>query len=133
MRRQVFVLLIALALGCTSATPAAPTATPAPPPPTATPAPTSTPAPTATAAPVPGRDYKAIRQPLLIPLGALIVARRAGQPTAAAWLTEFNKAADQVLPAIEGDTSVDATRLRTAITDIRAMPTDLQVLERSRS
>jgi hypothetical protein len=98
--------------------------------PTAAPVPTVAP----TAAPVTGRDYKAIRQPLLIPLGALIVATRAQQPSnAEAWLAAFNKAADEVLPAIEGDTSVDATRLRTAINDIRTTPADLAVLERSRA
>jgi hypothetical protein len=78
-------------------------------------------------------DYKAICQPLLLPLGALIVAVRGKTPTTTYWLAEFNKAADKVLPVIEGDPSVNATRLRTAITNIRAMPNNLQVLEDSRS
>jgi hypothetical protein len=98
---------------------------------------TGTPAPAGTSASgttVPGPvDYKALCQPLLLPLGALIVAVRAKTPTTTYWLAEFNRAADKVLPAIEGDQSTNANRLRTAIANIRAMPNNLQVLEDSRS
>ena len=78
--------------------------------------PAPAPPPTAVA---PSVDYKALRQPLLIPLGALIVAVRARTPTTTYWLDQFNKAADQVLPAIDGDTSPTATRLRTSIMNVR--------------
>ena len=78
-------------------------------------------------------DYQAIVQPLLLPLGALIVAVRAGTPTSAVWLAEFNKAADQALPTLDGDNSETANRVRTSINNIRAMPDNLQVLEDSRS
>ena len=78
-------------------------------------------------------NYPAIVQPMLIPLGALIVAVRAGTPTADFWVAEFNKAADNALPAIEGDQSPTAQQLRASILDIKAMPKNLQVLEDSRS
>src|SRR5262249_19767913 len=113
--------LVLLVVGCS---------TPAPPPP-----PTLTvPTPVPTVAPASRSvDYRAITQPLLLPLGALIVAVRANTPTSDYWFAEFDKAADTVLPAIEGDSSPTATRLRTGIANIRAMPKNLQVLEENRS
>jgi hypothetical protein len=120
------VATLGLLVACSPAPPAPPTA----PPPTVTPVPVPTTPPTPIAAAV---DYKALRQPLLIPLGALIVAVRARTPTTTYWLDQFNKAADQVLPAIDGDTSPNATRLRTSIMNVRAMPDNLDALEKSRS
>jgi hypothetical protein len=78
-------------------------------------------------------DYKAITQPLLLPLGALIVAVRGNTPTTDYWLGQFNKSADSTLQAIDGDSSDTATRLRTGIANVRARPTDLQTLEDTRS
>jgi len=131
-----------LMVGCTNtALSAAPTAIPAPQP-TVAPVAPPTGAPASTPAPRPGgpqggavtsADYKALVQPLLLPLGALIVAVRANTPTTTYWLGEFNKAADLVLPRIESDNSATANRLRTAIANIRAMPNDLTVLEDNRS
>ena len=135
--RSVLALVIALGLLVACAPPA-----PTPPPTAAPPAQATAPLPTATAVPqaratVPPTtvaanvDYKALRQPLLLPLGALIVAVRARRPTAY-WVDQFNKAADQVLPAIEGDTSPTATKLRASIMSVRAMPDNLDSLEKSR-
>jgi hypothetical protein len=86
-------------------------------------------------APTPTRtvDYKAITQPLLLPLGALIVAVRGNTPTTSYWLDQFNAAADNVLQQIGGDNSASANTLRTGIANIRAMPNNLQVLEDTRS
>jgi len=78
-------------------------------------------------------DYKAITQPLLLPLGALIVAVRANTPTTDYWLAQFNKAADTVLPQLQGDTSPAADQLRSGIAKIRERPNDLQLLEETRS
>jgi hypothetical protein len=104
--RSVAVVFLLLLVGC-SATPAAP--------------------------PTPTVDYKAITQPLLLPLGALIVAVRGNTPTTAYWLAQFNTAAEGVLQAIDGDESGKANTLRTGIANIRAMPNNLQVLEDTRS
>jgi hypothetical protein len=108
---------------------------------TSTPVPTAAPtlAPAATAARGAStsssgtHDYKSITQPLLLPLGALIVAVRAGTPTTDYWLGQFNTAADTVLGQIDGDTSDTANQLRTGIASIRANPKDLQTLEDTRS
>lgn len=108
---------------------------------TSTPVPTAAPtvAPVATAArsgsiPSSGtHDYKSVTQPLLLPLGALIVAVRAGTPTTDYWLGQFNTAADTVLSQIDGDNSDTANKLRTGIANIRANPEDLHTLEDNRS
>lgn len=84
-------------------------------------------------APTAHADYKAITQPLLLPLGALIVAVRGGTPTTDYWLAQFNKSADGALQAIDGDSSDTANRLRTSIAKVRANPGDLQTLEDTRS
>jgi hypothetical protein len=138
--RPLAVVVSLLLAGCSAAPP--------PPPPTAAPAPqptavvTRAPVVNATPTAVPAAkstgsitavNYAAITQPLLLPLGALIVAVRGKTPTTAFWLTSFNQAADKVLPAIEGDQSANANSLRTAIMNVRAKPNDRQVLEDSRS
>jgi hypothetical protein len=78
-------------------------------------------------------DYKAITQPMLLPLGALIVAVRARTPTTDYWMAQFNASADSVLRSLDGDTSDTAERLRTGIANVRSRPDDLQTLEEARS
>ena len=63
----------------------------------------------------------------------LDASARLAPATADFWAAEFNKAADTVLPAIEGDQSPTAVQLRASIADVRAMPKNLQVIEASRS
>jgi len=84
-------------------------------------------------APAAHADYKAITQPMLLPLGGLIVAVRGKTPTTDYWMAQFNTSADGVLKAIDGDTSDTATRLRNGIANVRANPNDLQTLEDTRS
>jgi hypothetical protein len=142
VRSLIFAFSMVLMVGCANAAPSvAPTAIPTPmptaalvSPPTGAPASTQAPRPPgAQGGSVTSADYKALVQPLLLPLGALIVAVRANTPTTTYWLGEFNKAADLVLPRIESDNSATANRLRTAIANIRATPNDLKVLEDNRS
>jgi hypothetical protein len=79
-------------------------------------------------------DYVALSQQLAAPLGALIVALRDNSPTAPQYLASFNRAADQVSPAIARDVSIDANRLRSAIIYVReaAERRDIATLERIR-
>jgi len=120
---------VILATACSTPAPPAPT----PPPATAAPRPTPPPTPQPQGPQQQHADYKAVTQPLLLPLGALIVAVRANTPTTDYWLGQFNKSADSALQAIDGDSSDTATRLRTGIANVRARPTDLQTLEDTRS
>ena len=68
------------------------------------------------------------------PLSALIVSVRDRSPTQAARLVEFNEAAEPVLAAIKGDTSVEANRLHSAVVNVReaALRGDVATLERER-
>jgi hypothetical protein len=79
-------------------------------------------------------NYVALSQQLAAPLGALIVALRDNSPTAPQYLASFNRAADQVSPAIARDVSIDANRLRSAIINVReaAERRDIATLERIR-
>ena len=54
-----------------------------------------------------------------MPLGPLIVAVRERSPTVLARRAAFDEAAEPVLVAIQGDGSVEADRLRRAITTVR--------------
>jgi hypothetical protein len=73
------------------------------------------PAPTATPRP----DYGALAWLLVVPLGPLIEAVRERSPTVLARRAAFDQAAEPVLVAIQGDVSVEANRLRSAVTTIR--------------
>lgn len=63
--------------------------------------------------------YAVMRNQLLTPLGALIVATRENSPRQAAVLTAFNAEADQILPVIERDISCNASLLHSAIVSTR--------------
>lgn len=119
------ILVCSCAAAC-SFVPGAPTPVP-------TAAPVATAARASTTSTSGTHDYKSITQPLLLPLGALIVAVRAGTPTTDYWLGQFNTAADATLSQIDGDNSETANRLRTGIANVRANPEDLQTLEGIRS
>lgn len=108
---------------------------------TEVPAPTTVPTPPTVVAPAtevsqePVRpDYVKLRQELILPLGALIVATRNKSPTAAQHLADFNVVAERVLPAIATDMSVNANRLHSVIVNVRdaAARKDLATLERER-
>lgn len=74
-----------------------------------------------------------MRTRLLTPLGAMIIAVRGNdRPQAAAHLADFNKVADEQLPVIERDMSRQANALHSAITNVRAHPGDLALLEQTR-
>lgn len=112
-------------------------ATPAPKPAVAPVAAAATPRPTAapTAQPTPaGPDYVKLRQELLLPLGALIVATRDKSPRVALHLASFNEVAARVEPIIAQDMSVNANRLSSGIKNTRtaAAQKDLAELERVR-
>lgn len=143
MRVAAPLLLVPLLVACAPATPTpAPArvpvvlATPTTRVVTVTGAPTAAPAPppaaTATAA---GVDYLALRTALLTPLGGLIVATRENSPARAGQRAAFDAAADRVGAAIQGDTSVNANRLHSAIVNAReaAARGDLAALERVRA
>lgn len=66
------------------------------------------------------------------PLGALIVSVRNNSGNASSWFTLFNVEADKILPVIELDTSKNANLIRSAITDVRLRPYELDSLERTR-
>ena len=86
-------------------------------------APTSTPRP----------DYAGMRNALRNPLSSLIVSVRNGDAqNTSVFLSEFNTAADHVLVQLSDDTSQQATLLRTTISNVRAEPRELKVLERER-
>src|SRR5947209_11534218 len=107
--RFVALVILALQVGCAAPPPVVPT-----PAPTVAPtfAPTVAPTRQTTGSSVAKKvDYKALTQPLLLPLGALIVAVRANTPTTTYWLAQFNTAADGVLQAIDGDESTNANSL----------------------
>jgi len=115
-------LVLAVGLvACGSGQAAAPVPTRTPPPP---PGPTGTPPP----------DYGAMRQALLLPLGALIVATRDNSATRQTHLDAFNAEADKVLPAIERDVSPNGNRLHSVIANVReaAPRRDVGALERER-
>jgi hypothetical protein len=125
--RALAVVWTLLLVGCASPAPAAtPTAAPKPTQPSQPSQPTQAAPPTVAAAPTPApkpataANYQAVVQPMLLPLGALIVAVRGHTPTTTYWVGEFNKAADAALPAIAGDPSPTAERVRTAVANIRA-------------
>jgi hypothetical protein len=130
MRWLYAAMLVVVGAACASSqAPRAPAATAAP---TAVatprPAPTERP-PTATPAP----DYRALREKILSPLGALIVTVREGKrEDAAGWLAKFNQGADEILPVIERDLSKEGNALHSAIVNVRAHPSDLQALEEVR-
>lgn len=80
-------------------------------------------------------NYGALRGQLLAPLGALIVAtRERNEAGIARQLYAFEAAADRVLPAIEGDMSINANRLHSVIVNTReaAARRDLASLEGQR-
>jgi hypothetical protein len=115
------VLWVALAACGGTAVDPGPTRTPRPVVPTTTPAPT----------PV---NYLAMRQALLLPLGALIVATRNDSPTRAQHLAAFNAEADKILPVIERDVSPNGNRLHSVIVNVReaAPRRDIASLEAQR-
>jgi hypothetical protein len=136
---RYLALLALLVVGCTPATPA-PTSKPAAAAP-ATAAPTVAPSPAPTAEPAAkpvekpaATNYVALRQQLLTPLGAMIVSARDNSPNFPGHLAAFNTAAEQVLPAIQGDMSTNANRLNSAIVNTReaAGRKDVATLERIR-
>ena len=128
--RVASTILVCVCSAACSSVPGAPT-----PVPTAAPtvAPVATAARSGSTSSSGTHDYKSITQPLLLPLGALIVAVRAGTPTTDYWLAQFNTAADTAVSQIDGDNSDTANKLRTGIANIRANPRDLQTLEDNRS
>lgn len=91
--------------------------------------------PTTAAKAPPATDYVKLRQDLMTPLGVLIVAVREKSPTADERLAAFNEAAGRVEPAIQGDLSINANRLHSAIVNVRgaAARKDLATLERERA
>lgn len=102
-------------------------------PPTATIRPTAVPKPTAAPTNTPQPDYRSMRTRLLTPLGALIVATRGNDRTqAAAHLADFKRVGDDILPTIERDVSKQANSLHSAITNVPANPSDLNMLEQTR-
>lgn len=133
MSRALVILLLTVACGPRPAAAPRPTSTPAPPTAIPTPQlPTPTPLPKPpTSTPQP--DYRGMRTRLLTPLGAMIVAIRGNDRTqAAAHLADFNKVADDVLPAIGNDMSKPANALHSAIVNVRSHPGDLAALEQDR-
>ena len=121
MRLQHVAPILLLAAAC--ARPAAPPELRAPTPTSAPRPPTSTPTP----------DYRGMRQRLVEPLSALIVAVRSNdRAQAAGFLARFNAAGDEILPRIETDVSTPANLLHSAIVNVRAHPGDLAVLEQAR-
>jgi hypothetical protein len=74
-----------------------------------------------------------MRNSLRNPLSSLIVSVRNGDAqNTSVFLSEFNTAADRVLVQLSDDTSQQATLLRTTISNVRAEPRELKVLERER-
>lgn len=73
-----------------------------------------------------------MRGQLLSPLGSLIVAVRGNNTLAAAYLADFNKAGDEILPKIEHDVSKPANALHSAIVNVRSHPSNLAALEQDR-
>lgn len=128
MRAFVLATLAIVLTGCSAAP--SQTAVAVRPAPTAVPAPTAAPP-----APTTGPNYGKYRQDLLLPLGALIVATRNKSELTSKHLADFNAVADQVLPAIAGDMSVNANKLHSVITNVRdaAARKDLETLERERA
>lgn len=86
-----------------------------------------------TAVPTPQPNYRGMRTSLVIPLGALIVAvRNNNGPQSAAFLAQFNDAAESVLPVIASDTSKPGNALHSAIVNVRSHPGNLAALEQDR-
>lgn len=128
MRPALVLALAIVAIACTAPapSPAAPTtpALPTRPPATAGPR-----LPT----PTPQTNYREVAQPLVQPLGALIIAVRNNDAiNARDFLAEFNQAANLVQIRLSGDETPKANTIRTAIDAVRASPRDLKVLERER-
>lgn len=76
-----------------------------------------------------------MRTELLTPLAAYIVATRDRSASAANWRSQFNAAADNVLPKIERDVSTNGNVLHSVITNVKeAMARDdLATIERERT
>ena len=79
-------------------------------------------------------DYAQLRQDLVLPLGALIVATRGNSPNIPRHLSDFNAAAERVELVIATDMWVNANRLHSANVNVRdaAARKDLATLERER-
>jgi hypothetical protein len=98
-----------------------------------------TPVPTATAPPPtvkapPRKDYRALANRLVRPLGPLIIAVRERHPTTGERLVLFDEEARVVMAALVMDTNREANVLHSAIVNIRdgVLREDVQTLERER-
>lgn len=122
MRLSTLTLALLVLLGCSAPQPSAPR-------PTATATvvqPTMTPRP---ATPTPQPNYRELRNKLANPLSAMIVSIRDNdRSTAAAFLAQFNAAADAMLPILRNDPSDNAALLQSAIVSVRAQPGNLAQL-----
>jgi hypothetical protein len=126
VRLAILAVSLGLMIACAAPRPAEPALTATPKPPTSTPALRP-----ATATPAP--NYREMRTRLTTPLGAMIIAlRQNDRSAAAAHLAEFNQEGDRLMPLIESDMSVPASLLHSAIVSVRREPGNLPLLEKIR-